>query len=89
MVLCLQLPGRCCSGTERSGRWAKDDGEILAVSSLSARKLQQTEGGKGAVEPLMKTSWNYKQPYETATIEVAKEKWLRALEDLYDANGAC
>ncbi|KAA9985005.1 formate dehydrogenase, partial [Escherichia coli] len=41
---------------------------------------------KGA-EPLLKMSWNYKQPDEPHSEEVAKENNGYALEDLYDANG--
>lgn len=35
----------------------------------------------------MKMSWNYKQPHEPQSDEVAKENNGYALEDLYDANG--
>ncbi len=68
-----------------SGRWlqwhwkgqdapgeARNDGEILAGIYHHLRELYQSEGGKG-VEPLMKMSWNYKQPHEPQSDEVAKE----------------
>ncbi|WP_423826858.1 hypothetical protein, partial [Shigella sonnei] len=42
---------------------ARNDGEILAGIYHHLRELYQAEGGKG-VEPLMKMSWNYKQPHE-------------------------
>ena len=54
------------------GPEARNDGEILAGIYHHLRELYQAEGGKG-VEPLMKMSWNYKQPHEPQSDEVAKE----------------
>ena len=48
--------------------------------------MYRTEGGKGA-EPLLRMSWNYKQPDHPESEEVAKENNGVALADLYDANG--
>lgn len=50
---------------------ARNDGEILAGIYHHLRELYRAEGGKG-VEPLMKMSWNYKQPHEPQSDEVAK-----------------
>ncbi|ESH63476.1 anaerobic formate dehydrogenase major subunit, partial [Salmonella enterica subsp. enterica serovar Bareilly str. 2780] len=82
-----------------SGRWlqwhwkgqdapgeARNDGEILAGIYHRLREMYRAEGGKGA-EPLLQMSWNYKQPDEPHSEEVAKENNGYALEDLYDANG--
>ncbi len=99
----FRLPSTCFAEEDgsiaNSGRWlqwhwkgqdapgeARNDGEILAGIYHHLRELYQAEGGKG-VEPLMKMSWNYKQPHEPQSDEVAKENNGYALEDLYDANG--
>ncbi len=75
----FRLPSTCFAEEDgsiaNSGRWlqwhwkgqdapgeARNDGEILAGIYHHLRELYQAEGGKG-VEPLMKMSWNYKQPH--------------------------
>ncbi|MFO6426945.1 hypothetical protein ACLBOM_19780 [Escherichia coli] len=98
----FRLPSTCFAEEDgsiaNSGRWlqwrwkgqdapgeARNDGEILAGIYHHLRELYQAEGGKG-VEPLMKMSWNYKQPHEPQSDEVAKEQRLCA-GNFYDANG--
>ncbi len=99
----FRLPSTCFAEEDgsiaNSGRWlqwhwkgadapgeAINDGQILAGLYDELRRLYRAEGGKG-VEPLMKMSWNYKQPHEPESEEVAKENNGYALADLYDANG--
>lgn len=99
----FRLPSTCFAEEDgsiaNSGRWlqwhwkgqdapgeARNDGEILAGIYHRLREMYRAEGGKGA-EPLLKMSWNYKQPDEPHSEEVAKENNGYALEDLYDANG--
>ena len=99
----FRLPSTCFAEEDgsiaNSGRWlqwhwkgqdapgeARNDGEILAGIYHRLRDMYRTEGGK-AVEPVLKMSWNYKQPDEPHSEEVAKENNGYALEDLYDANG--
>ena len=99
----FRLPSTCFAEEDgsiaNSGRWlqwhwkgadapgeAMNDGQILAGLYDELRRLYHAEGGKG-VEPLMKMSWNYKQPHEPESEEVAKENNGYALADLFDANG--
>ncbi len=99
----FRLPSTCFAEEDgsiaNSGRWlqwhwkgadapgeAINDGQILAGLYDELRRLYRAEGGKG-VEPLMKMSWNYKQPHEPESEEVAKENNGYALADLFDANG--
>ncbi|QDE47211.1 hypothetical protein EIN43_04015 [Enterobacter hormaechei] len=84
----FRLPSTCFAEEDgsiaNSGRWlqwhwkgqdapgeARNDGEILAGIYHRLREMYRTEGGKGA-EPLLKMSWNYKQPDHPESEEVAK-----------------
>ncbi len=99
----FRLPSTCFAEEDgsiaNSGRWlqwhwkagdppgeAITDGQILAALLYKLRDLYQREGGKG-VEPLMRMSWDYKQPHHPESEEVAKENNGVALADLYDTNG--
>ena len=99
----FRLPSTCFAEEDgsiaNSGRWlqwhwkaadapgeARTDGQILAGILWKMRELYQQEGGQG-VDQLMKMSWDYKQPFNPESDEVAKENNGVALEDLYDANG--
>jgi formate dehydrogenase-N alpha subunit len=99
----FRLPSTCFAEEDgsiaNSGRWlqwhwkgadapgeAINDGQILAGLYDELRRLYREEGGKGA-QPLMKMRWDYKQPHEPESEEVAKENNGYALADLYDAHG--
>ncbi|RUT66624.1 formate dehydrogenase-N subunit alpha [Morganella morganii] len=99
----FRLPSTCFAEEDgsiaNSGRWlqwhwkaadapgeARTDGQILAGILWKMRELYQQEGGQG-VDQLMKMSWDYKQPFNPESDEVAKENNGTALEDLYDASG--
>src|SRR5699024_10612718 len=99
----FRLPSTCFAEEDgsiaNSGRWlqwhwkaadapgeARTDGQILAGILWKMRELYEQEGGQG-VDQLMKMSWDYKQPFNPESDEVAKENNGVALDDLYDANG--
>lgn len=99
----FRLPTTCFAEEDgsiaNSGRWlqwhwkgaaapeeAKPDVVILSEIREAMLELYDKEGGRG-IEQLHAMSWNYLNPTEPTSEELAKENNGYALEDIKDANG--
>ena len=99
----FRLPTTCFAEEDgsiaNSGRWlqwhwksceapleAKPDVEILSELRAILLDMYQKEGGAN-YEAIAATQWNYLNPLEPTSAELAKENNGYALEDLYDKNG--
>jgi formate dehydrogenase major subunit len=98
----IQLPSTCFaedtgsltnSGRQLHWHWAggtppgeaKHDTWIMAQIYLRLKALYQKEGGP-VPEPILNLTWNYKDPDEPASEELAKEMNGSALVDVMDPN---
>jgi formate dehydrogenase major subunit len=98
----IQLPSTCFaedtgsltnSGRQLHWHWAggtppgeaKSDTWIMAQIYQRLKALYQKEGGP-VPEPILNLSWNYKNPNEPTSDELAKEINGSALEDITDPN---
>lgn len=99
----FRLPSSCFAEENgsivNSGRWlqwhwagaappgeAWHDGKILGHLFMKLRELYQEEGG-ACPEQVLNMAWDYKDPYDPAPEEVAKESNGYALADLHDEQG--
>ncbi|MBK5003989.1 formate dehydrogenase-N subunit alpha [Pseudomonas sp. S32] len=99
----FRLPSSCFAEENgsivNSGRWlqwhwagaappgeAWHDGKILGHLFMKLRELYQEEGG-ACPEQVLNMAWDYKDPYDPAPEEVAKESNGYALADLHDDQG--